>query len=340
MHDYSDVSERKLIVKFFSSIGFCATFAMACIALVNTTYILSSTLFLSAFIYAWAFRINNNVENSASAILYNLYALMIYLVVTGGVQGTGPIWIFIVSPVTFSIRGFRRGIIDIVLFLLAVTLAFYLAQTLNIYHYQPSGLPYRILLSFIIVAMLSGYYEYSRNKYNHKIITLSKKNEYLATIDPLTGLPNRRFIISQLETFKRALCYDETPFVIVLCDVDNFKKINDEYGHGVGDNALVYLADLLKKSLPNDALASRWGGEEFLVAMPNASTKDALEVANTIHTNLSNYPLKTEFGDINMTISIGVVQANEKQTIDLDIKRADELLYKAKEQGKNITCSE
>ena len=117
MHEHSNNPERKLIVRIFSSIGFIATLVMGWIALTNSDYFLFFTLICSSLVYAWALSVYKNLEKSASAILYNLYALMIYLVLTGGAQGTGPIWIFIVSPVTFSIRGLKRGIVDIVLFL-------------------------------------------------------------------------------------------------------------------------------------------------------------------------------------------------------------------------------
>ena len=118
MYEYSDNLERKLVVRFFSSIGLIATFSMACIALINSSYLLALTLLTSSFVYLWAFSLVMGLERSATAILYNLYALMFYLVLTGGAQGTGPIWIFIVSPVTYSIRGLKRGTFDIILFLL------------------------------------------------------------------------------------------------------------------------------------------------------------------------------------------------------------------------------
>ena len=340
MHEHSNNPERKLIVRFFSSIGFIATLVMGCIALTNSDYFLFFTLICSSLIYAWALSVYKNLEKSASAILYNLYALMIYLVLTGGAQGTGPIWIFIVSPVTFSIRGLKRGIVDIVLFLLAVILAFYCAHTFSIYNYQPDQFPYRVIFSFIIVAMLSGFYENSREKYNQKILALSKKNELLATIDPLTGLPNRRFTMNKLSEFKLALTKEQTPFVLILCDVDNFKKVNDEYGHSFGDEALIHLANILKQHIPKNAVASRWGGEEFLIAIPNVFNAKGVEISNKIHAALKQFPVNTSSASLSLTISMGVVQSHESDSIDIDIKRADELLYKAKEQGKNKTCSE
>ena len=339
MYEYSNNSERKLIVRFFSSIGFIATFSMASLAFINSGYLLAFTLVVSSFVYVSAFNIARGLEKSATVILYNLYALMFYLVLTGGAQGTGPIWIFIVSPVTYSIRGLKRGTFDIVLFLLAIILGFYCTDTFNIYDYSPEQFPIRILLAFIIVASLSGYYEFSKEKYSSKIIALSQKNEFLATIDPLTNLPNRRFTMNKLVTFKNELKNNNIPFVILLADVDNFKKINDQYGHDFGDEALIHLAKAFEKSIPQNAIASRWGGEEFLIVIPNATVDEGEQIAEKIHNLLKISAVSLLSDSINITLSIGITSANAERSIDLDIKCADELLYKAKEQGKNRTCS-
>ena len=203
MNAYSDNRERKLIVRFFSTIGFIATFAMACNALSNADVVLGIMLLVSTGFYAWAFSLYRAVEKSATTILYNLYCLMLYLVISGGAEGTGPIWIFIVSPVTYSIRGLKKGTFDIVAFLFAVIAGFIITDNFNIYDYQPEALPLRVVISFIIVALLSGFYERSREKYNEKIVALSQKNERLATIDHLTDLPNRRFMMKELAELKK-----------------------------------------------------------------------------------------------------------------------------------------
>ncbi|WP_242401464.1 GGDEF domain-containing protein [Pseudoalteromonas sp. BSi20495] len=339
MHKYFDKTERELIVRFFSSIGFISTFLMSCIAFINSEYFLFVTLFGSSLIYIWAFNVYKEVEKSANAILYNLYGLMLYLVVTGGAEGTGPIWIFIVSPVTYSIRGLKRGTSDIFIFLLAIMLGFYCADMFNIYEYKPAQFPYRIVFSFIIVALLTGFYEQSREKYSNKIIALSQRNERLATIDPLTELPNRRHAMNKLSEFKKEHAYKGIPFVLLLADVDNFKKINDKYGHNFGDEALIHLAKIFKKNIPQNAVASRWGGEEFLIAIPNVSVTEGVNVADKIHDSLKKAAVSLRTNTVNLTISIGVVQSEENRSIDLDIKHADQQLYKAKEQGKNRTCS-
>lgn len=339
MNAYSDNKERKLIVRFFSSIGFIATFAMACNAFSHADPILGIMLLVSAGVYAWAFSLYRAVEKSATTILYNLYCLMLYLVVSGGAEGTGPIWIFIVSPVTYSVRGLKKGTVDIILFLLAVIAGFILTDKFNIYDYQPEQLPLRVVISFIIVALLSGFYERSREKYNEKIMALSQKNERLATIDHLTDLPNRRFMMKELAELKHAHKKTKQPYVILLADVDNFKRINDNYGHDFGDEALTQLATVLKKSIPEQGVASRWGGEEFLIALPSCTKEQGQTIAEKINQQLQKNHVRMYGKSIALTLSIGLVESQIEASIAQDIKLADELLYKAKEQGKNRTCS-
>ena len=339
MNAYSDNRERKLIVRFFSTIGFIATFAMACNALSSADVVLGIMLLVSAGFYAWAFSLYRAVEKSATTILYNLYCLMLYLVISGGAEGTGPIWIFIVSPVTYSIRGLKKGTFDIVAFLFAVIAGFIITDNFNIYDYQPEALPLRVVISFIIVALLSGFYERSREKYNEKIVALSQKNERLATIDHLTDLPNRRFMMKELAELKHLHKKTKQPYVILLADVDNFKNINDNYGHDFGDEALTQLANILKKSMPKQGIASRWGGEEFLIALPNSDKDQGQSIAEKIHAELQKNPVRMSGKSVVLTISMGLVQSQLDTTIAQDIKLADERLYKAKEQGKNRTCS-
>ncbi|MDV7105532.1 GGDEF domain-containing protein [Vibrio sp. TH_r3] len=338
MNTYSYSRERTLIVRFFSTIGFIATFAMACVAMSNADIVLGILLLVSAGLYAWAF-LYSAVEKSATTILYNLYCLMLYLVITGGVEGTGPIWIFIVSPVAYSIRGLKKGTIDIVVFLFVVIAGFIITDNYNIYDYQPEALPLRVVISFIIVALLTGFYERLREKYNEEIVALSQKNERLATIDFVTDLPNRRFMMKELVELKHRHKKTKQPYVILLADVDNFKKINDNYGHDLGDEALTQLANILKKSMPTQGIASRWGGEEFLIALPNSDKALGQSIAEKIHAELQKTTIYMNGKSVALTLSIGLVQSQLDKTIAQDIKLADERLYKAKEQGKNRTCS-
>lgn len=339
MENYSDNNERIFVVKLFAIIGFVTTLLMGIISVINEDYILIGTLFLSAILFASPFILKINQQITSTVVLYTLYSLMIYLVLTGGSHGTGPIWIFIVPSVTFFIQGLKRGIFDIFMFSAMVILAFYLTKSLNIHHYQPPQLPLRVIISFIVVALLSGVYEFFRDSYSKKIIALAKKNEMLATIDPLTSLPNRRYTIEQIKYEKRKNQRTENTMSLMLCDVDDFKKINDKYSHHIGDKALIHLAKIFSKSIREQDIVSRWGGEEFLFMLPNTNKENAKLLADKIHLNLQKSPLIIKNNEIFITISAGIAEVIDERNIELDIQEADHLLYQAKSTGKNKTCT-
>ena len=334
MISYSDMAERKLIIRLFSVIGTLTTLCMAIIALFNNQSTLVYPLLGSSILFASPFCLGDRVEISSLIVLYTLYALMIYLVLTGGSHGTGPIWIFIVSPVTFFVRGFKRGIIDLIIFVICVTGAFYLSSYFKFYSGYSAYFPIRIIASFIIVALLSGFYEYFRQMYSHRLIELVQKNEYLATRDPLTNLPNRRYAMEELEQFEA----QQQTASIIIADVDNFKDINDQYGHSVGDEVLKHLAELFVAQLSENDMVARWGGEEFLFFLRHKNKQQATQFANDIHHALSQNRLDIGVNQLAVTVSMGISKLTADVPIDKAMHKADELLYQAKKQGKNQTC--
>lgn len=154
----------------------------------------------------------------------------------------------------------------------------------------------------------------------------------LATTDLLTGLYNRRFMQDQLMQAKHMEERHSLPFSLLLLDVDNFKKLNDTYGHEMGDKVLKAVAEDIRKNLRKTDIPSRWGGEEFLILLENADLQEAVSVAERIRKEVESTPLE---GHIKVTVSIGVASYSKDEDINSLIKRADEALYRAKASGKN-----
>ncbi|NMR26394.1 GGDEF domain-containing protein [Pseudoalteromonas sp. NEC-BIFX-2020_015] len=341
MSNYSDLAQRKLIIKLFSVIGFLTTSFMSVMAFWGGLGVLSLVLVIASICFVISFVVTAFLQKrlllASTTILYTIYILMFYLVLTGGSHGTGPLWIYVVAPITFFIRGFKKGIIDIFCFVLAILYAFHLASTYQLVDYGTLHFPSRIILTFIIVAALSGLYEYFRQHHSEKLTLLAQKNELLATIDPLTNLPNRRSMMAKLAELKSN---DVNPvFSIILLDVDDFKKINDQYGHFVGDHALTHLADIFTQQLTHNDLVARWGGEEFLFVLPNKNKAKALQLTDTLHGALKSQPLHIDGYTISITVSMGIAEITDSSAIERDIQHADALLYQAKNSGKNRTCA-
>jgi len=196
--------------------------------------------------------------------------------------------------------------------------------------------------------------DYITKPLNAKIVKLRVRNqiqiinqmrtiERLSRIDQLTDIPNRRSFDERLQMeWKRAI-REKTPISLIMIDIDNFKRINDTYGHPQGDIVLQTIAKILPQSFrrPGD-IASRWGGEEFTVLLPNTTLSGALEVAEKIRECVENENIPCDDNTtIKVTISIGVnsiVPDRDSHTKDL-ITDADKALYLAKGSGKNRVCA-
>ena len=165
-----------------------------------------------------------------------------------------------------------------------------------------------------------------------ELITLEKELEKLATTDKLTGISNRLKFDQQLQhEIERAKRY-KINLSLIMFDVDNFKMVNDTYGHIAGDHALKMIANLADKNKRSVDILARWGGEEFIILQSDSNNDAAIILAERIRENIENYKFE-KTGKI--TSSFGVTHFKENDDADSFIKRADEALYKAKKTGKN-----
>jgi diguanylate cyclase (GGDEF)-like protein len=156
-----------------------------------------------------------------------------------------------------------------------------------------------------------------------------------ASRDFLTGLYNRRYFFADMQNyFEKALKENES-FAIAMIDIDNFKKINDTYGHENGDKAINSVADILRANTSQNDIVSRFNGEEFCVALKNVSSDKALEIFEKLRVKVQNSVTTSTRGEeIRFTISAGVA-INYEDTLEESINQADMLLYEAKQNGRN-----
>ncbi|MCL2933952.1 MAG: diguanylate cyclase [Trichodesmium sp. MAG_R03] len=161
----------------------------------------------------------------------------------------------------------------------------------------------------------------------------------IANTDPLTKVLNRRCLFNfGYQEFNRVSKYGKA-LSILLMDLDNFKKINDNYGHQVGDQALCTVVKSIKNTIRNVDFFGRYGGEEFMTILPETNVEKAFILAEQIRKMVSSNIIKTDKGSILLTISIGVSTYSAKdQSLDDIISRADKAVYQAKQQGRNKSC--
>jgi diguanylate cyclase (GGDEF)-like protein len=165
--------------------------------------------------------------------------------------------------------------------------------------------------------------------------------ERLASTDPLTGLHNRRAFLTYCEKELMRSSRETEPVSLVLIDLDHFKQINDRHGHDAGDAALCAVASQLRNVVRENDVLARWGGEEFIVLLPGASSEQALQVAQRLRVCIESISLLHNgrvdaWSSIRLAISAGVVTATGPiENIDSLLRTCDEALYSAKAAGRN-----
>ena len=166
-----------------------------------------------------------------------------------------------------------------------------------------------------------------------KINRMTKQLRHALDHDNLTGVMTR-------ERFYQALDELGLPGIVMVVDVDNFKSVNDTYGHFVGDVALVQVANLLGSNVRNNDLVCRYGGEEFILFFPATDRSAAIRIAERVRKKIASTSVICGEVTLNVTISIGVSNLEQGEDFDTALRRADTMMYRAKSKGRNRLCSD
>jgi diguanylate cyclase len=192
---------------------------------------------------------------------------------------------------------------------------------------------FNIAVTFSLLFYLSSLYLTLVNK-------AEKQLRILATTDPLTQLLNRRSFLEladyELTQRKRHLA----PLAFVLADIDHFKSINDQHGHAVGDAVLKAVSQVLNQAVREQDSVARWGGEEFLILMPNATLEAASMVAERLREKVSAVEVNVGAQSIKISMTFGVSSHRLEEPVDGPVNRADSALYQGKARGRNQVVAE
>lgn len=254
-------------------------------------------------------------------------------------------WIFFKSY--SKLRKYALGVGYICIFFIVVNILriFYAVTggTIQNYFYTPildvffvmlsEGLT--VLLAFLLELMIINNLFDQADEAAAERESLLKTTKLMAVTDSLTGIYNRRKIEEILTSKIEKLRYSKVPFSVLLADIDHFKKINDTYGHQVGDLALVDVTQILEKNIRNTDYLGRWGGEEFLMILPKIKLNKALETAERLRVTMMEYDADYLKNGDKITLSIGVLESRQNTDIKSIVKGVDELLYRAKNNGRN-----
>ncbi|MFA5825172.1 MAG: diguanylate cyclase [Gallionellaceae bacterium] len=175
----------------------------------------------------------------------------------------------------------------------------------------------------------------SNRNLEEKVRERTEELHYLSEIDPLTGLLNRRGMLERFESEIARQARQGGSMGLLLLDLDHFKRINDTFGHAAGDLALCEVTKVLQSTKRAYDHSARWGGEEFLMLMPNCSQADLLGIAERIREGIAALQIQAGGSVLNFTVSIGAHHPTAPQTLDTMLQKVDSALYAAKDAGRN-----
>jgi diguanylate cyclase (GGDEF)-like protein len=234
------------------------------------------------------------------------------------------LWVGIFPFIAFYLLGIRHGLFAHILFttIILSTLLLWPHQLVYNVNTQIIVNLTGILVAFGVFAYL---YEYTSDLANRKWI----RHSYT---DALTGIGNRKLFSLLLDKYLASTARHDRPVTLVLIDLDHFKRVNDNYGHIIGDAVLVEVAILIRSSIRKEDTLTRWGGEEFMIILPDTNLDDAKALAEKLRSLIQHHPFKSIQ---QITASFGVAQVQQNLDIDANTQLVDAALYRAKENGRN-----
>ncbi|ADZ92862.1 GGDEF domain-containing protein [Marinomonas mediterranea] len=172
------------------------------------------------------------------------------------------------------------------------------------------------------------------------LVEANRKLDQMSKTDGLTDLNNRANLDRALGMIFSSYTKNKGTHCLVMADIDHFKKVNDTYGHPVGDEVLKDVAKILGGSSRRGDFVGRFGGEEFAILLPNTGKEGAFKYCEKIRETIAKRDIKTAQGSINITISLGVCELSDaEKDVSAWLSKADDALYRAKSEGRNKTCT-
>ena len=257
-----------------------------------------------------------------------------------------PMFIVCCAPFPFFLR-FKNDIIPFVIELIIIVL--FVVIKLNTL--QESDVIYteikdrcitrlfvfNTLVSFLMITAFSTIYKISRQLDRINMIYKNETLSMMVRIDPLSQLFNRRAMVEFLKKLEKNAKEGKGGFVIVMSDLDDFKHVNDTYGHAAGDMVITTVSRMITEIVPSEGYVCRWGGEEMLFAVPGADSEAGRQLAEKIRRRLERYIFTSSDGSqFSITVTLGVCECDGTISYERAVSIADQYLYYGKSQGKNI----
>lgn len=285
-------------------------------------------LVISLAIYGW-FSKTANVNAAAWAVTLMVVCLIMTFVISVDGLAYSLFWATLIPPFSFFLVGRNWGsIFSGIAFCICAYLTYkqqQLTVTIGL------GSLFNIIEVSIAHILIFRFYEKTRFSAYAHLTTRNIEIQHLAETDKLTGLCNRQKFDLELAQIITKSKNNKSTNCLFICDIDHFKKVNDTHGHLMGDRVLSEFANIIKSKMPHHAVLARWGGEEFMVILPNTSLTEAITQANELREYIFTHPVT----NIKLSVSIGVTVINPSDSVTNSLERVDQALYKAKNSGRN-----
>ncbi|MEW8624995.1 MAG: GGDEF domain-containing protein [Candidatus Thiodiazotropha sp.] len=340
LNDFNSIeAERRRIqyhLIFLIGAFFLAVFALA--NYINLRH--EAAYFLSCCLLA-AIGINIFVLKTANhkiaAWLYStvMLVLVVYLIISGGVEATGPLWTYPIVVIIISLLGHLHGyfLSLFVIALLSVLLGF--GDGYGLTPQYSDTFKVRFVATLFALSWLVWSLEFSRARAAALLNGLNQQILDISRTDQLTGLLNRRGLEENFNSEVNRSQRVNQSFTLALADIDDFKAMNDRYGHLLGDQILKQIATVVRSQIRNIDTLARWGGEEFAILLDKSSLADSTYIAEKIRKAIQDLNQEQSLISERITISIGVAEYRPGQTMLELFDHADNALYLAKRCGKN-----
>lgn len=268
-------------------------------------------------------------------LLVTVGLLFTYLIASGGEGNTGPLWFYVFPPLLFYLTSLKGGTAILLFCYLLAILVFQFPDMPGVSAEYSTDFKIRFFATLTFESIFCFVLEAGRLRARNKLVALAQAHEHAARTDELTGLANRRDMQSRLNNELSRFERSGHHFSVVLIDLDLFKRINDDFGHDAGDEVLRQFADLVRQMVRQSDVAARWGGEEFLLLLPDTTLLQALTLAERLRAEVAATRFHHREQTLPVTISAGVCSISKSGSINELLKQADVQLYNAKESGRN-----
>lgn len=341
-----DMQRRMRIVGMVMIFFTILTIMFGLDALIHDDFVSVPILASLAIINVFALRLHFRTQShgiSQWVAAATMFSLFFHSLLSGGPHSISTYWGLAIIASSFYILGYRRGIVctaiifAFTLLLMNLMMNEKIKQTWiidNIFTFE-----YRYISAMLLIAAFALLQEYDRSNAVKNLLLSREQMRRLASIDELTGLANRRTMAEHLRIQERRCHEQHEQYSVILCDIDHFKRINDVYGHEVGDKVITAVANVLKENLREFDTVARWGGEEFLVMLPRTNIEGATQVAEKLQQAFNHYHISHENAVIRPTMSFGVASADTDIHVDECVRQADRRLYIAKHIGRNCVVA-